>query len=187
MVKVFVFGDRSERKFTEKLCQILNGFGGVLGFYNGNVIETGNTYEFLLCDCERLEKFDLSDAVLIFKTRQKNRWNHKLNVSQRVISIVNEGNQKAFHMLKDSPVPTLTCGMSPKDTLTLSSISDTSAVVSVQREIKDLNNQTIEPCEIKINFENRFSDYELLSACAVLLLADKIKDGRLDFSRKKGI
>ena len=90
-------------------------------------------------------------------------------------------------MLKDSPVPTLTCGMSPKDTLTLSSISDSSAVVSVQREIKDLNHQTIEPCEIKINYENRFSDYELLSACAVLLLADKIKDGRLDFSRKKGV
>lgn len=184
MVKVFVFGDRSERKFTEKLCQILNGFGGVLGFYNGIVTETTGSYEFLLCDCDRLETFDLSDAILIFKIRQKSHWNRKLKVSKQVISIVNGGNEKALRMLKDSPALTLTCGMSSKDTLTLSSINDCSAVVSVQREISGLNHQTIEPCEIKINFENKFSDYELLSACAVLLLADKITDGRLNFSEK---
>lgn len=181
MVKVFVFGDLSERKFTEKLCQILNRFGGVLGFYNGNVIETNKNCEFLLCDCDRLEKCDLSDAILIFKARQKKHWNRQLSVSQRVVSIVNEGNEKALHMLKNSLVPTLTCGMSPKDTLTLSSISESSAVVSLQREIKDLSNKVIEPCEIKINIEDRFSDYELLSACAILLLAGKISDGKLDF------
>lgn len=134
-------------------------------------------------ECEQIERFDWKNAVLIFKSRQRCGSYHKLKLSGNFISIVEEGNERALKMLKGSCAPTLICGMSSKDTLTLSSVSDNSAVVSLQREICDLNGNIIEPCEIQISHDEPFSKFELLAACAVLLLAGKIPYSKINLTQ----
>lgn len=184
MTKVLVLGDRSEKIFTDKLCRILSGFGGVLGFYNDCVIESAENNEFLLFECEYIERIDRANVILVFKSKQHCR-RLRLKLSEHAISIVGEENERALQMLNGSTAPVLTCGMSSKDTLTLSSVSENNAVVSLQREIRDFNGNIIEPCEIQIIHDEPFSKFELLAACAVLLLAGKIAYGKIDLTQNK--
>lgn len=180
MIKVLVFGDRSEKLFTEKLCQVLKEFGGVLGFCNDCAIEHEKNNAFLFVECDQLCELNWTNAILVFKSRQKRYNFHKFKISEQTVSIVEEGNERALRILKGSPALTLTCGMSPKDTLTLSSISENNAVVSLQREIQDLNGNIIEPCEIKITYKEAFSKFELLTICGILLLSGKINYSKIE-------
>ena len=178
MIRLFVIGDKLEKEFTEKLCRVLERFGGVFVLHDNAPVISNAKEEFLLYDCEKLQKIDTEKGILIFKTKQKNIQTDKISISTSIVSIVERENKKALQMLKNNMIPTLICGMSIADTLTLSSIEDNSAVIDLQREIYDLDKQIIEPCEIKINYDIPFTDYELLVVSGILLLSGKIKSGK---------
>ena len=60
---------------------------------------------------------------------------------------------------------TLTCGLSSKDTLTLSSVTAESAVICLQREIGTLGGEVLEPYEIPVKLRRAVDRMELLSLC----------------------
>jgi len=66
--------------------------------------------------------------------------------------------------------------MSSKSTLSIASISEESAVVSLQRELRSLSGQIIEPHDIKIKVTGRIEGYTVMVLCAILLMAD-IRNG----------
>lgn len=78
--------------------------------------------------------------------------------------------RRARRVLQRSRCEALCCGMSSCDPLTLSSLREDSAVISLQRELVDLRGETIEPCDIPVKLSDRLDPDTLLLAAAAALL-----------------
>lgn len=60
-------------------------------------------------------------------------------------------------------------GMSPKCTITLSSVGDTS-ILAIQRELPVINGKSLEPQEISVKNTYTLSQYPLMACSAALLI-----------------
>ncbi len=63
------------------------------------------------------------------------------------------------------------CGLSIRDSLTLSSVTETSAVISLQRPVARLDGSLVEPVEFPLTLTRRWTPYHLLCCGGALLLA----------------
>ncbi len=88
------------------------------------------------------------------------------------VPVLGEENAGAVPMLTHTGCPVVTCGMSPRDTLSLSSSDFPSALVSIQRDIRTLSGNVMEPADFRVHLSAPSDEYPLLAACAALLLLD---------------
>lgn len=79
---------------------------------------------------------------------------------------------KVMRMLRDTGCTVVTCGTADDDTLSVSSVGEHKAAVSLQRRLVTLSGRKIEPCEIPIKSKNISSLRIFEAATALLLLAD---------------
>ena len=64
---------------------------------------------------------------------------------------------------------TITCGVSPKDTITFSSKNEDEIVISLQRSIINLKDESIEPLEIPFKKDIADDDYMLMAYASILI------------------
>lgn len=179
MTSIILYGDKKDLTINSKLRRTLSRYGGVLHVTGPSISDYGcDIPEFVLFDLEDLRNIQLNHAILIFKSRQKIE-PATISLSDGVVAVVEPENKEALALLRESNAVALTCGMSGRSTLTISSIDETSAVISLQRETKTLNGILIEPSEIRVSLSERMEGYVLLAICAVCILSGKIERGIL--------
>ena len=71
----------------------------------------------------------------------------------------------------------LDCGLSSRDTLTLSSFSGGDAVACLQRPVEDLLGQSVDPFEFPLRAGRQYPPFALLCCAAVLLLSGRRSGG----------
>lgn len=180
MIPIFLLGEENDAAIRLPLCRVLERHGGVLHICGTHAAQYAiGPARFLLYETSRLDSIQAERALLIFKTRQA-FFSHPLVLSDGVISILETENETAARMLLHTGTTALTCGLTARDTLTLSSISDTDPVVSIQRAITTVDGHTLEPCEKRIVLHAPLSGYSLLSVCAVLLLTGQASESVLE-------
>ena len=169
MIPVFLLGEEHDAALRLPLCRILERYGGVLHICGAHAAQYAiGQARFLLCETSRLESIQAEQAILIFKSQQAISCG-QLSLSDGVISILETENEAAARML-----------LHTRDTLTLSSISDTAPVVTIQRAITTFDGHTLEPCEKRITLHTPLPDYALLSICALLLLTGHASENLLE-------
>ena len=84
------------------------------------------------------------------------------------IAIVDNSDTKRTEV--NSNTQYITCGMSGKDTITFSSIDEQEVCVSLLREVKDINNNEIEPFEVSIASRSGIAEYSSFSLLALVAL-----------------
>lgn len=84
------------------------------------------------------------------------------------IAIFSSSNNHAVKALNGCGNIAISCGTSPKDTISAASIDNDKRLVSLQRTIRSIHNEIIEPCDFYIKSDHPL--YPALAACAVLLL-----------------
>ncbi len=88
--------------------------------------------------------------------------------SGNFIAVFSSSNNHAIKALNGSGNIAVSCGTSPKDTISAASIDDDKRLVSLQRTIRSIRNEIIEPRDFYIKSSSAL--YPALAACAVLLL-----------------
>lgn len=79
---------------------------------------------------------------------------------------------KVMGMLRDTGCTVVTCGTADDDTLSVSSVGEHKAALSLQRRLITLSGRKIEPCEIPIKSKNTSNLRVFEAATALLLLSD---------------
>lgn len=180
MIPIFLLGDESDAAIRLALCRILERRGGVLHICGAHAAQYAmGQARFLLYETSRLEAIQAERALLIFKTGMT-AYARPLSLSEGVVSILETENEAAARALLHSDATALTCGLTARDTLTLSSISDTNPVISIQRAITTFDGHTLEPCEKRVALRAPLSGYALLSVCAILLLTGQASENVLE-------
>lgn len=176
MFKIVIYGECNENLFGLKLCRTLSHYGGVLYFCGGDISEVSvGTPCFIVYETECINSLQVEDAVIIFNNSQ-NKNCPKITSSCNISCIVNSQDSQALSKLLPISLPAIVYGMSAKDSITISSINENSAVISVQREIVLQSGKILEPCEFKVlNIESLDKD-DILTICSVLILFEKFCD-----------
>ena len=95
------------------------------------------------------------------------------------IGVCEDSNSEALKLLMKNCVPVISCGMNGKNTVTLSSVGGSSALVSLQRTVTDIYGSDREPAEFRLRLRRllRFFCFSELppmnfKLCAVYDTAD---------------
>ena len=179
MTTLILYGEIKDKSVTSKLCRVLSDYGGVLYFSDSKAIKYGmfDHISFVVLECDKLCEISIPNCIVIFKSKQSSSCHIKLCSS--AISIVESSNKKAIRAISGNQNPCISCGMSSNDTITLSSISDTDATISIQRSINEINNASIEPCDVTVKLKNFCDGYTLLSTFCALTLSGYMENGYL--------
>ena len=96
--------------------------------------------------------------------------------------IVNSSDEIALSAITHRKLYVIACGLSYKDTVTLSSIEDNFCTYCLQRGIKDLSNNLIPPQEFTVRVKDSDADvYGILSCITAFLMCGIKKEEIADF------
>lgn len=169
MTTVVLCGEREDAGIKRVLLRALSAYGGVQ-YYDGRRLQrSGEHTEFLLYESAHIPKAERMNGILIFKNLFYLQ--EKEKAQPGFLPVLDARNMAAAAALSGTGAIAITCGASPRDTFSMASLRDDSAVVSLQRDITALTGQSIEPHDITLRLQARAELYPLLASSAALLLA----------------
>ena len=98
--------------------------------------------------------------------------NTQLNLSNRLLGLCETSNKTALQLLMNNGNPVITYGLASTDTVTASSFSETTTQIALQREIRTLSGQKLEPFEFSLYNENYSLSTRLLLGALQITLGE---------------
>ena len=128
-----------------------------------------HTPQFVLSQSGHPLRLELLEGIVVFGSKAPSTAN--FCIPDSVPCLVESTNTAALCTLMSSSHTAICCGLSSKDTFSVSSLRDHEAVVSVQRHLTALDGRPIEPGDIPIRLSQAQSAYSIMASCAVLLFS----------------
>lgn len=180
MIKIIICGTKSEEGICETLVRALSEYGSVKIIENNeNAKQENEDIDFLIYICSQIPENIDGTGIIIFK--ESYNFKEKSKIKDGFIPIFSGQNKQAVLTLLGTKNIAISCGTSSKDTISASSIGRDRCTVSLQRDIKDLNSNTIESHEFIVNLKKEVGIYPLLISCATLLLIGIESSGSYSF------
>lgn len=172
-IDVILLGDKNDKKAAKKILNQLKGFckafhscASSLYIQSCSDRRSGSVR---LYECESVSADDLNGAIIIAKKTADLKQILCCAYKPYAVIISSE-NEKQLKELQNTDFTVITCGLSPKDTVTFSSNDDNICIVSLQREFK-IGKDIIEPQELALKNETEFkSSFSVLAAGAAVML-----------------
>lgn len=161
MLKIVLIGDMEGFGFLEvlkeKLCE------------GGNCVTTSRAVHQYTIIIEN-SKSDEEKEIAVFRSDLANQ--NDPNICKNAICVVNSCSKDNIEYICKKGMNAVTCGLSDKDTFTISGISDEQAAVSLQRTLTTIAGKIVQPCEYVFNLTKPVSRYDLMELTAILVLSD---------------
>ena len=164
-VKMVIMLSDKENNLDRQIAEILSRKGADVVLDN---IISDKQGAFTVVNHHKLSDIATKKGIIIVTDSIDNLKSQHL--PEGVVGICSEDNLNARKFFKANNTPVITCGRGSKNTLTVSSISEESMLLSLQRNIEDIKGRQIEPCEIKVNILKNEDIFSVLAATAVLLM-----------------
>lgn len=161
---VILFSDRKS-KLEKEIIEILTAYGAE--FISDKFISALGGF-FTVAVCYKKSNININKGVAVVLEESDRFINQEL--SNNIIGICEDNNEKALKLFKTNGLPVITCGNNPKNTLTISSVENNNYLVALQRKIIDINGNVIYPQDYKINLNKKFSHESVMLSCGVLCL-----------------
>jgi hypothetical protein len=169
MTNIILCGNLSDASVSGALLPALENYGGLRYYGPDRIFERGNSPEFFLYDCGEAPEIGLKSGIILFKNSLQPQ--KAIHIPSGFLCVLETKNYHAASLLKDTDAAVVTCGTSTKDTLSIASLENDSAVLSLQRSLKTLKGETLEPHDFTVGFSEKRSPHQLLSVCAALLIS----------------
>jgi len=138
---------------------------------NGILSLPAEPAKIIVSDIQTFHKLERGDTIVLFKNGEA--LPPGILPPRHAIAVVNSCDERALASASSTKVPAITCGLSPRDTITLSSIASDSAVINLQRTVGCFDGTTAEPQEIPVKFGTPIDSFHLMAlACIFILCAD---------------
>lgn len=166
-----------------RLAEVLSGCAKIERCSVRKAPPRNSSADFLLYESAVLPPACTAQGILILGSRLCNK---PFLIPEQFIPVFDSANDRAVRLLTRSHRNGISCGCAPQNTLSLASLSDTQAVISLQRSLVTLSGRILEPRDLTVQLRRPHELFELMAACAVLLLTDHAADGQISlFSTRK--
>ena len=167
---------RRDQSLYHILLRALSNYGGVQAMLGNTLYTSCQDPHFTLFCTHSAPRADNTKGVLVFDENFKNAGSFPL--SQGLIPVLESNNKKAVSRLKHTSHIAITCGTGLRDTLSIASLDDMRATISLQRELTSINGDAYEPHDFIAHLSQKTDVYPLLAVCGTLLLCGiKPEDG----------
>lgn len=161
---VILFSDRKST-VEKEIITILTNHGG--NYISDKAILGSNGFFTVVSEYKKTDlKINRGIAVFCDNTERF----EKQTFPQGIIGICEDSNQNALSLFAKSKIPVISCGMSAKNTVTLSSLNNGYLLTALQRTLTDNCGKDIEPAEFKIKLNSAYNPFSVMASAAVLLL-----------------
>lgn len=175
-MNIILYGDSSDKDLSDAILNSLTKYGDVQFFSKEKLINfklsqnDNNTKNFFVYELDQLPRVINLDGLFIFK-KSFASLSDKQNLSKQMLTIIEEHNLNAIKYLEKTNQTVITCGTSSKNTLSFSSISNSKAMVVLQRYLQT-KNKIIEPHEFEVRLKRVKDPNIFLIICAIFLLSE---------------
>lgn len=178
MIPLVLLGSLSDRRVGQALKDLFSRRVSFLHICGSKLDLSGTVPDFLIYETDTLEQLPVPSGILICKETSRQPGISLCHVEepepfQTFLGILSSEDTAGAQLFSQMKLTTITCGLSGKDSLTLSSITSDSAVICLQRTIRSLSGQEIDPGEIPVTLTRPIDRYSLLAAVAVALLSQR--------------
>ena len=173
METIVIYGDRGERRLSDALIKLLDGAKKPFILYRderfSERLHLRKYAKYLLVDTDNLELVkEIPIHLIVMKNSVQTVRNSQIIGMKGCLVLLSGEGSRARELLSGTGNPVISCGLSSKDTVTFSSISD--SVLSIQRGFTDITGQLVEQQDLttglRITLEN---SYEKLAACTAMI------------------
>lgn len=168
MTTVFICGDIRDGALEKLMNEQLSRSYNITYVKGGKIWQKGNGYEIAAVDFPCYIKIDTPRPLVIMKKEAVCNF----DLPSEALVIACAENREQLFALKQCGAHILTCGFSPSDTLSYSSIDGEKVMVSLNREITALSGKKIQPLEIPLDIPSDADVYYLLAFTFLRLLLD---------------
>lgn len=170
MIDVLLCGDSDGPVLAEALLSALSLYGGVCFSGNGRVLELGVTPRYFLSESGFVPEIGMPAGILILRDSVVIR--DGASVPDGFFCVMSSDSVCAARILRGSRATAITCGTSPRDTLSLAALEPGSAAVSLQRNLRTLDGKLLEPRDFHVTLSRPLGPQQILFTSAALLLSD---------------
>lgn len=170
MKKIVICGDCGSKVLTRTVIRACSSCGGAFVCDGAKIYETKQNPKFLIVTTYTLTDIRCGSGIMVFgKALCRVRTSISMGT---MIPIVDTSNAEALTILKGSGSSVVGCSMSGHDTISVSGIKNfPTKLISLQRSVKTVDGNIIEPHEFSVKLSREIPVYPLLAACSVLLLS----------------
>ncbi len=170
MKNVVIFGDCGSRSLTRAVISACKSSGGVFAIENGRIYETSDNPIFMVLSTDNISEIRCKKGIIVFgKMLNKSGCNLKI---ESMIPIIDTSNINAVNIVRNLKTAAVGCSMSGHDTISVSGLTGfSSKIISLQRTIKTLDGEIVEPHDFVVKPSDEIPIYPLLAGCSVLLLS----------------
>ncbi|MDD3192500.1 MAG: hypothetical protein PHE47_01375 [Oscillospiraceae bacterium] len=172
MVSVFLFGGAGKQKSASALREILRRNFEMAFVAERQILSRSENPDFVVVEMEHLAQIAVPRAVVL--CLEPFDMPEQACLPPDAVGLLSSDNLPAAEFIRRCQIRAMTLGMSSKDTLTLSSITQDRAVLCLQRGISDLSGNILDPVEIPLSLSRRYDAFSILCAAAVLMLSGQI-------------
>lgn len=173
MVPVILYGDDNDMETAKLIARCLSKYAGVLHINSRCINYIGKNAKFLLLECQNPVTLNFKKGIIILKNKTKRI--KSINIPDGFQVVTESDNKSALKLLKKVDHPIITCGMSVRDTLSVSSCKEDTVSISLQRNITLLSGEILECCEVPFKLSVKSDDYAKLAVAAILMLSGEVK------------
>lgn len=177
MIAVVLYGEKKENLLESIFENNLSRFFSIWEISPQKISDNNVAlHDAILLNAGAPQTAELQKGIVILKENADVR-QFVANSSDLTI-LARSSCKKQLELLAQKKLNTLVCGLSSKDTVTFSSVSDTEAVVSLQRTTADIFGNLIEPMEIAVKSERKYDSISILMFTTTLLLLGGVSQER---------
>jgi hypothetical protein len=156
---------KRKSKCEREIIEILKNYGAN---HISDKFITENENTFTVISIYKKTDIILNRGIAVF-TEKSIRLKHQ-SLPIGVIGICEDNNEIALETYKQNHNAVITCGTGNKNTITISSISNNTIFLTIQRTIINQNGKKYEPCEIKIELSKSYTPFSVMAAATILIL-----------------
>ena len=169
MINIVLCGDPEDTKISKALKRALQNHG--VSYTDSQNLNPGKNIQnqIIIYEFKNIPNNKNMNGILVLKNSFKFKKNQ--HVQNNFLTVINSENQPSVYASQVMAKPIITCGNSAKNTISLSSFSYPNILISVQRNIKSLNNKLIEPHDFNVSLTKELDIDTILFVSSILLLS----------------
>ncbi|MGN1458412.1 MAG: hypothetical protein ACI4XP_10775 [Acutalibacteraceae bacterium] len=169
MKKIVICGDCGSESLTRAIISACKNNGGVAVVSENGISETNDNPYFLIVKLQNPYEINCKNGIIVFGKAVGNKTKIK---TEKTVALLDTANTNALSIVRGSGCAVIGCSMSGHDTISVSGLAGfPTKMISLQRTIRTLDGDIIEPHDFRVRLKEEISVYPLLAGCGVLLLS----------------
>ncbi|MCI8501784.1 MAG: hypothetical protein HFJ85_06055 [Oscillospiraceae bacterium] len=168
MITIILYGESGEKNLDRIFEKNLKRNYQVHMVAERGIATKGSGKELLFLNSNHIAQVCGGPSVLVLKPNAV--LTGLSEIRGNVIALVHSACSEQLKLLAEKKIRTVVCGMSTKDTVTLSSFNDNRAAVSLQRTVENPDGKPVEPMEITLELGFPYDPLSVLLYTAAMMI-----------------